>query len=54
MGATTKLLFFLDQSDVNKSTSDADHVLVILSFPLARDYQHLSVEKKLGCDVFLV
>lgn len=54
MGATTKLFFFLDQSDVNKSTSDADHVLVITSFPLARDCQHLSVEKKLGCNVFSI
>lgn len=44
--------FLLDQSDINERTSDADRVHVIPSFPLAKDYQHLSVEKKLGCNVF--
>lgn len=46
--------FLLDQSDIDKSTSDPDHVLAIPSFSLARDYQHLLVEKKLGCNVFSV
>lgn len=38
--------FLLKLSDINKSTSDADYV--------TRDYQHLSVEKKLGCNVFSI
>lgn len=46
--------FLLDQSDINKSTSEADHVLAIPSFSLGRDYQHLPVEKELGCNVFSV
>lgn len=46
--------FLLKLSDINKSTSDADYVLGIPFFLLTRDYQHLSVEKKLGCNVFSI
>ena len=44
--------FLLQLSDINNSASHADYVLVIPSFSLARDYQHLSIVKNLGCNGF--
>jgi len=39
-------------SDINEITSDVDDVLFIPSFPLPRDYRHISVKKKLRCNIF--
>lgn len=43
--------FSLKLADINRSICEVDYVVVMLSFPIAGDYWHISVENKLGCNI---